>query len=93
MIPKVNGNRLVYGTYRLPSQYSSFFALIRECIHKEIPWIDTAHCYQHGTSEKWIGNVLDSLHNRKMRISTKIGKGYNFENKLEVSLRKDSTRS
>ncbi len=80
----LNANKLVYGTYRLPRNYSEFSEMLSACLNLGIEWIDTSPIYNHGISETWISN-WEQDSNRRFKIATKAGKFYRQDFGLRVS--------
>jgi aryl-alcohol dehydrogenase-like predicted oxidoreductase len=79
-------DKLIFGNYRLPTTYLEFKEMLKFLLDNGIRTIDTAHCYNKGKAEKWIGK---SKINTQFTISTKAGKTYNREGKLKVSLKEE----
>lgn len=77
---------LVLGTYSLPKTYSEFEKMLEFSHLNGLNLIDTAHCYNQGLSEKWLGQTSIS---KNFTIATKVGKTYNKEGNLIVSLKKE----
>tara|TARA_Y100000310_G_scaffold200887_1_gene200980 strand:- start:678 stop:1364 length:687 start_codon:yes stop_codon:yes gene_type:complete len=75
-------DRLVYGTYKLPSNYDDFLSIVGNLFSSGVEWIDTAPMYNKGLSEKWIGKITKKF---PFKVATKGGKFYSG-NKLKVSL-------
>jgi aryl-alcohol dehydrogenase-like predicted oxidoreductase len=66
--------RLVYGSYRLPKDYSELSEMLVLCSQQGIKWIDTAPIYNGGLSEMWIGRWTKEQRENKLSVSTKAGK-------------------
>jgi aryl-alcohol dehydrogenase-like predicted oxidoreductase len=80
----INVSRLVYGTYRLPPDYSEFKRMLHLCFSSGIMWIDTSQIYNRGISESWISNWEQDSHHQ-FKIASKAGKFYGTDGKLQVS--------
>jgi aryl-alcohol dehydrogenase-like predicted oxidoreductase len=76
--------RLVYGTYKLPRNYTEFSGILSTCSDVGIEWIDTAPIYNRGISECWI-SVWQRQSSYKFKVATKAGKFYGPDSKLYVS--------
>jgi len=79
-----NTKRLVYGTYKLPKDYSKFSNILYACLNLGIEWLDTAPIYNKRISESWISDWQQQS-NYKFKVATKAGKFYGIDGRLHVS--------
>ena len=80
----INAKQLIYGTYKLPKNYSEFSEILSNLSNLEIEWLDTAPIYNKGISESWISRWQKN-YNHKFKIATKAGKFYGIDKRLHVS--------
>lgn len=79
-----NIKRLVYGTYKLPKDYSEFAKILDTCSDLGVEWLDTAPIYNDRISELWI-SYWQERSNYKFKVATKSGKFYGEDGRLYVS--------